>query len=89
MFGDPVDLTCDEVHGYVLYLFGRDAAVDGATFDLGAFEYDGACGDDGVAADLCIVHNDRAHSDEHFIAERAAMYDGVMADGDVVPDDGL
>src|SRR6185503_6069374 len=86
---DPVDLACNKVYGYVFYLFGGDAAIDGAAFDLGAFEHDGACSDDGVAADLCIVHDDSAHSDEHFITQRAAMYDGVMADGDVVPDDGL
>jgi len=89
MFGDPVDLACDEVYGYVLYLFCGDAAIDGAALDLGAFEYDGACGDNGIAADLCIVHDDGAHTDEYFITQRAAMYDGVMTDGDVVPDDRL
>lgn len=89
MFGDPVDLAGDEVYGYVLYLFSGDAAIDGAALDLSAFEYDGACGDDGIAAHLGIVHDDGAHADEHFIAQRAAVYDGVMADGDVVPDDGL
>jgi len=89
MFGDPVDLACDEVYGYVLYLFCGDAAIDGTALDLGAFEYDGACGDDGVAADLGIVHDDGAHAHEYFITQRATMYDGVMADGDVVPDDRL
>lgn len=88
MFGDPVDLARDEIHRYVLYLFCGDAAIDGTALDPGAFEYDSACGDDGIAADLCIVHDDGAHADEHFIAQRAAMYDGVMADGDVVADDG-
>lgn len=89
VFCDPVDLASDKIYGNVLYLFGGDAAIDGAAFDLSAFEYDGACSDDGVAADLCIVHDDGAHSDEDFITQRATMYDGVMADGDVVPDDGL
>lgn len=89
MFCYSVDLACDQVYGNVLDLAGGGAAIDGATFDLGAFQHDGAGCDDGIAADLGIIHDDGAHADEDLIAKLATMYDGVMADGDVVADDGL
>jgi len=57
-----VDLARDQVHGDIFYLTGRDAAINGAAFDLGPFQHYGAGRDDSVAANLGIVHDDGAHT---------------------------
>jgi len=67
MFRYAVDLASDEVDRDIFDLLGGDAAIDGAALDLGAFQHYRAGGDDGIAADLCIVHDDGAHADEDFI----------------------
>src|SRR5258705_10117983 len=89
MFGNAVDLARDQVYGNVLDLAGGRTAVNSAAFDLGAFQYDSAGRDDRVAAYFGIVHDDGAHAYEHFITKFTAMYNGVVADGDIVADDGL
>ena len=89
MIGDPVDLAGDQVDGNILYLFCGDAAIDGAGFYAGAFQDDGACCNDGIAADFRIVHNDGSHADQYFIADCASVYDGIMTDGDTAADNGL
>ncbi len=44
------------------------------------------CANERLSADDRAVENDRAHSHEDFIAERAGVDDGGMADGDVIAD---
>jgi hypothetical protein len=65
--GDPVYLTADEVGGNVLYLTCGDTSVDGASFYFGAFQHNGAGGDNGIASDLNIVHDNGAHTDQHLV----------------------
>ncbi len=86
---DPVYLPADQVGGDILDLSGGDAAIDRAGLDLGAFEHYGARRDDGITADLGVVHNNGAHADEHLVLQGAAMYDRVMAYGNIVADHGL
>src|SRR5260221_13932754 len=88
MLCDPVDLARDEVDGDFFYFFGRNAAIDGAGFYPRAFQDDGPCRDDGITADLCIVHDNGSHADQHFITDGASVDDGIMADRDIVSDNG-
>ncbi len=87
--GDAVYLAADEVLGNVFYLFGRYAAIDGAGLYLGVFQHYCACSNNGIGADLGIVHNDGAHAHQHIIMYRASMNDGIMPDGNMIADDGL
>jgi len=68
MFRYTVDLARDEVYRDILDLAGRYATVDSAALDLGAFKYDSAGCDDGIAADFGIVHDDSAHAYKDLVA---------------------
>lgn len=84
--GDAFDLSGDEVRRDILDLAGGYAAIDGAGFYFHAFEDDGSGSDDGIFSDFRVIHNDRAHADEHAFLNSATVHYGVMTDGYVVAD---
>lgn len=86
VFGDAFYLPGNEFRGDVFDLSCRNASIDRSGFYFGAFQHNGAGGDDRIFSYLGIVHNDGAHSDEDIVMDGAAVYDGVMTYGNVVAD---
>src|SRR5579871_413375 len=86
MIGDPFYLPGNELGRDILDLPGRDAAVDGARFYLGAFQDDCAGGNYRVRTDLRVVHNDSSHADEHPVMNDTTVDNGVMTDRHIVAD---
>lgn len=89
IISDPVDLAADQVGGDILYLPRGDAPVNGPGLYFGAFQHDGPGGNDGIAPDLGVVHNNGAHADQDLVMDRASMHDRVVPDGHIITDDGL
>jgi hypothetical protein len=83
---NPVYLPADHISRDFFYLPGRDAGIDSSGFHPGVFKHHGSCSYDGIAADLGIVHNNCAHSDQNPVMDGAAMYDGIVANGYIIPD---
>src|SRR5690348_13202664 len=58
-----------------------------ARWHFHADSHERVCADDAARADLRAVEDDRAHSDEHFIVDRAGVDDRAVTDRDAFADD--
>src|ERR1700743_704354 len=65
--GYAVYLAGDEVYRDILDLPGGRTAINGPFFYPGALEYHSPRGNDGIAADLGIIHDDGPHANQHFV----------------------
>jgi hypothetical protein len=51
---------------------------------VGSFQYYCTCGYQTIGLDHSVVHDDSTHADEDIVVQSAAVYDGAVADGDIV-----
>src|SRR5579872_6408735 len=86
MIRNALDLSRDEIGGDIFDLSGRNATVNSAGFDPRSFQHHGAGRDDRIPAYHRIVHDNRSHSHQNAVFDRATMDDGIMSDGNVVSD---
>lgn len=84
---NPVNFPMDHGFGDILDLFGRYACINTAGFADRAFQHNGAGGNDRITPYFSIIHDNCTHSNQHIIMYAAAMYNGIMPDGNIVPDD--
>jgi len=89
IIGYPVDLAADEVLGNILDFFGRDASINYTGLNNRAFKYNSPGGDNRIAADFRMVHDDGTHSYQYMVVNCTAMNNGIVPDRNIVAYDRL
>jgi hypothetical protein len=85
IIGYPIDLTIDHFLWYVLYLFCRHTGINTSCLANRIFQNNRPCRDDGITVNYSLVHDDRPHTDQHIVMQRATMNNRMMPDRNIIP----